>query len=60
RNLQSKIGLVAARGRAKLGQSAGGRYLFIVIEQIVATRFRVITARDMDQSERKRYRERVK
>lgn len=43
-----------------LGQSAGGRYFFIVMEQKASNRFRVITARDMKQSERKRYSERVK
>lgn len=43
-----------------LGQSEGGRYLFIVMEQTVSARFRVITARDMEQPERKRYRGRMK
>lgn len=43
-----------------LGQSRGGRYLFIVMEQKSSDQFRVITARDMKQSERKRYRERGK
>lgn len=43
-----------------LGQSTGGRYLFIVMEQKTSERFRIITARDMNQSERKRYKERGK
>ncbi len=43
-----------------LGQSTGGRYLFIVMEQKTSEQFRVITARDMNQSENKRYRKRGK
>jgi uncharacterized DUF497 family protein len=43
-----------------LGQSTTGRYLFVVMEQKSSALFRVITARDMKQSERKRYKERSK
>jgi uncharacterized DUF497 family protein len=43
-----------------LGQNTTGRYLFVVMEQKSSALFRVITARDMKQSERKRYKERSK
>ena len=41
-----------------LGQTDSGRYLLIVIIYFKQGRAMVITARDMDQSERKRYQRR--
>ena len=41
-----------------LGQTSGGRYLFIVIRYLFRGKAKVITARDMDQREKKRFHER--
>jgi len=38
-----------------LGQTLGGRYLFIVICYLFRGKAKVITARDMDQHEKRRY-----
>ena len=38
------------------GQTAAGRYLFIVIERIERSLFKPITARDMEPSERRSFR----
>jgi Protein of unknown function (DUF497). len=43
-----------------LGRTEAGRYLFIVLERRERSRFRVVTARDMTNSERKRFRKRVR
>jgi len=43
-----------------LGQTESGRYLFITFISFKHGRAMVITARDMDQTERKYYRRRVK
>ena len=37
------------------GQTYGGRYLFIVLRKKPSGRFRVVTARDMNNSERRQY-----
>jgi uncharacterized DUF497 family protein len=41
-----------------LGQTASGRYLFIVVRHIGRGRAIPITARDMDPKEKRRYRRR--
>lgn len=51
---------VILRGRGKqiyhiLGQTQAGRYLFIVVRFLGQSRVRVITARDLDQAERRWY-----
>ncbi len=38
-----------------LGQTSGGRYLFTVIRYLFRGKAKIITARDMDQREKKRY-----
>ncbi|RJP26593.1 MAG: BrnT family toxin [Candidatus Omnitrophota bacterium] len=38
------------------GQTASGRYLFIVLERIANTRFKPITARDMTDKEKRNFR----
>jgi len=43
-----------------LGQSYSGRYLFTVLRQRSSGRYRVLTARDMTRSERKRFTKKVK
>jgi uncharacterized DUF497 family protein len=48
------------RGRLYiLGQTAAGRYLFIVLARRRSGHYRVITAREMTPQERKRYRRRI-
>lgn len=42
-----------------LGQTEAGRYLFIVLARKKSGHYRVITARDMTQNERRRYREKA-
>jgi hypothetical protein len=51
---------VILRGKGKqiyqvLGQTQAGCYLFIVVRFLGESRVRVITARDMDQAERRWY-----
>lgn len=49
--------LKAEKGkRIILGQTISGRYLFVVLVQRAQGLVRVITARDMTQRERRRYR----
>lgn len=43
---------------AALGQTDAGRYLYVVFVPIEGTRAKVITAREMDNSERRRYKRR--
>jgi uncharacterized DUF497 family protein len=38
------------------GQTAGGRYLFLVLEHLEGTVYKPITARDMTEAERRSYR----
>jgi uncharacterized DUF497 family protein len=54
--------LVFRRGRRYilLGQTEAGRYLFVAVERVGRYKGKVITARDMDDAERRRYREEVK
>jgi uncharacterized protein len=40
-----------------LGQTAGGRYLFVVLAPMERGRFLLVTARDMEQQERRYYRQ---
>ena len=42
-----------------LGQSMGGRYLMIVLEQKEHGEIRVVTARDMSEKERRRFKREV-
>jgi len=45
------------RNRYRLyGQTAAGRYLFVVLEQVEGTMYKPITARDMTDAERRNYR----
>ena len=47
------------RGRQRYhvyGQTKGGRYLFIVLDRATGDDFYVVTARDMDDRERRYYR----
>lgn len=45
------------RNRYRLyGQTAEGRYLFIVLEQLTGTVFKPITARDMTKGEKQNFR----
>ena len=45
------------RGRYRLyGQTAEGRYLFVVLEHIEGTVYKPITARDMTDAEKRNYR----
>lgn len=50
------------RGRGGLyyvsGQTAAGRYLFVVVRFLGRGAARVVTARDMDHRERRRYKQR--
>ncbi len=39
-----------------LGRTLGGRYLFVVLAHKGGGTFKVVTARDMSQSERRRFR----
>jgi len=49
------------RGRyCILGQSDAGRYLFIVLARKRSSAYRVVTARDMTQSERRRFARKVR
>ena len=41
-----------------LGQTLSGRYLFVVLAHKGGGNFKVVTARDMSQSERRRFRKR--
>ena len=43
---------------AALGQTEAGRYLYIVFVPVEGTRAKVITARDMDDSQRRKYKRR--
>ncbi len=43
-----------------LGRTEAGRYLFIVLERREKSRFRVVTARDMTNFERQRFRKKVR
>lgn len=43
-----------------LGQTPGGRYLFIVVREMRRGEVRIVTARDMDTKERVYYRRRGK
>ena len=43
-----------------LGQTSEGRYLFTVLARRQSGRYRVVTARDMEIPERRRYRKKVK
>lgn len=50
--------LIQRTGEGKhslLGQTAEGRYLFVVVAHKGGGIFRVITARDMNESERRRF-----
>ncbi len=38
------------------GQTAGGRYLFVVLERLTGAEFRPITARDMTEGEKRNFR----
>lgn len=38
------------------GQTAAGRYLFVVVERVKGSSFRPITARDMEPGERQNFR----
>lgn len=38
------------------GQTSGGRYLFVVLEHIEGTIFKPITARDMTEGEKQKFR----
>lgn len=38
------------------GQTAAGRYLFVVVERVQGSLFRPITARDMEPGERRNFR----
>jgi hypothetical protein len=42
------------------GQSYSGRYLFIVLSKKPSGRFRVVTARDMNNAERKRFSKQIR
>jgi hypothetical protein len=45
------------RNRYRLyGQTAQGRYLFVVLERLKGTVFKPITARDMNEGERQNFR----
>jgi uncharacterized DUF497 family protein len=44
------------RRKAVFGQTSGGRYLLVIIEDRGHDEFDVVTARDMTPTERKRYR----
>ncbi|MEW6102399.1 MAG: hypothetical protein AB1630_01055 [bacterium] len=45
------------RNRYRLyGQTAEGRYLFVVLEQVGKTVYKPITARDMSDNEKRNYR----
>jgi uncharacterized DUF497 family protein len=45
------------RNRYRLyGQTEGGRYLFVVLEQIAGSVYRPVTARDMTAGEKRNYR----
>jgi uncharacterized DUF497 family protein len=54
--------LVFRRGKRYilLGQTEAGRYLFVAVERVGGYEGKVIIARDMDDAERRRYREEVK
>ena len=60
--LRGKHLLVKGRRRRYyvLGQTEAGRYLFVVLGQKRSGRFRVITAREMTQAERRRFRRRMR
>ena len=40
-----------------LGQTEAGRYLFVAVDQVKIYKGKVITAREMDDGERRRYKE---
>ncbi|MEW6618878.1 MAG: BrnT family toxin [bacterium] len=42
------------------GQTAEGRYLFVVLEQVKKTVYKPITARDMTDKEKRNYRRLIK
>jgi len=42
------------------GRSDSGRYLFVVLRKKLLGRFRVVTARDMNEAERKRFSKHVR
>ena len=45
------------RHRSRLyGQTAGGRYLFIVLEHVAGTVYQPITAREMTEAEKRNFR----
>jgi len=43
-----------------LGQSQDGRYLFVVLRRKASGRYRVVTACEMSESERKQFRKKVR
>ncbi|MFH0775656.1 MAG: BrnT family toxin [bacterium] len=42
-----------------LGQTEGGRYLFIVLSKRPSGRFKVVTAREMTETEQRRFKSKV-
>jgi hypothetical protein len=43
-----------------LGRTEAGRYLFVAVDRVERYKGKVITAREMDDAERRRYRKEVK
>lgn len=52
---KSRIEKIGGNKHAILGQTAEGRYLFVVVAHRGSRIFRVITAREMNENERRRY-----
>ena len=43
-----------------LGQTEAGRYLFVAVDRVERYKGKVVTAREMDDAERRRYKKEVK
>jgi len=54
--------LVFRRGERHviLGQTEAGRHLFVAVERVESYEGKVVTAREMDDAERRRYKKEVK